>query len=182
MSVRPITLNPDGSCEAYFDEEQHQGTLPAAQITWGVNMDQTPNHKTLAMPCPDGCGATSWHPAGGGAAPTEVQELFVDKATREGCACGEIAAGRTDAAPKAHIRLLVARMDGPERWKLGPVDTTVFTIVHRVSDGFVLGLDPDGPLDADLATLESDDALMFRTLMRTESAYVVDGAVRSAPA
>lgn len=194
MSIRPVTVNADGSVEVYYDEGHHGGTLPPAQITWSAQPpSDEPSHKTLATPCPDGCGATSWHPVGGGAAADLVQQLFVDKTTREGCACGELDA-RTDAAPKAHVRLNVARMDGPERWKLGPVseplppgeeppppEPPTFLVVYRDSDGFVLGLDPDGPVDDDLGTAEIDEDL-FRELMRTERAYLINGELRDAPA
>ena len=39
MSVRPVTMNPDGSLDVVHDEETHAGTIPAAEVTWVTKMD-----------------------------------------------------------------------------------------------------------------------------------------------
>jgi hypothetical protein len=122
MSVRPVTFNPDGSIEVVFDESSHTGTIPADAVKWTQNMDGTDNHNFIVLECPDGCGSTSTHPVGGGAAPPEVQEMFVRKIDSEGCPCGEVlpptsrAAGSPDAM--AHTKELVEAMDGPGRWQV----------------------------------------------------------------
>jgi hypothetical protein len=119
MSVRPVTLNADGSIDVVFDEGGHSGTIPAAEVQWAPNpLDDSHNHNFIVLNCPDGCGATSTHPVGGGAAPAEVQQMFVEKTAREGCACGNVEASTT-ALPESHVRLNVNRMDGEGRWQLG---------------------------------------------------------------
>jgi hypothetical protein len=115
MSVRPVTFNADGSIEVVFDEQGHSGTIPAAEVVWAADMQGGHNHNFIVLNCPDGCGATSTHPVGGGAAPADVQQMFVQKTEREGCACGNVAAGTT-AVPESHVRLNCSRMDGPGRW------------------------------------------------------------------
>jgi len=115
MSVRPVTFNPDGSIDVVFDELGHSGTIPAAEVQWATNIDGSHNHNFIMLNCPDGCGASSTHPVGGGAAPTDVQQMFVQKTEREGCACGNVDPGTT-ALPESHVRLNVNRMDGPGRW------------------------------------------------------------------
>jgi hypothetical protein len=118
MSVRPVTFNPDGSIDVVFDEQGHSGTVPAAEVQWATNIDGSPNHNFIVLACPDGCGTTSTHPVGGGAAPIEVQRMFVNKTEREGCACGHVEASST-ALPESHVRLNVNRQDGEGRWALG---------------------------------------------------------------
>jgi hypothetical protein len=115
MSVRPVLFNADGSIDVVYDEQGHSGTIPAAEVQWAANMDGSHNHQFIVLACPDGCGATSTHPVGGGAAPAEVQQMFVGKTEREGCACGNVQAA-TNAIPESHVRLNVSRMDGPDRW------------------------------------------------------------------
>ena len=115
MSVRPVLFNADGSIDVVYDELGHSGTIPAAEVQWATNIDGSHNHNFIMLNCPDGCGASSTHPVGGGAAPTDVQQMFVQKTEREGCACGNVDPGTT-ALPESHVRLNVNRMDGPGRW------------------------------------------------------------------
>jgi hypothetical protein len=116
MSVRPVQFQPNGDIDVVFDELGHSGTIPAAEVQWATKIDGSHDHNFLVLNCPDGCGATSTHPVGGGAAPAEVQQMFVEKTQREGCACGNVEADRTDSVPESHVRLQSSRMDGPERW------------------------------------------------------------------
>jgi hypothetical protein len=118
MSVRPVLFHEDGSIDVVYDERGHTGTVPAAEVAWVKRMDGSANHYLLQLACPDGCGGVSIHPVGGGAAASEVQQMFVHKTEREGCACGNVEA-RTDSVPEAHVHLNVSRMDGAERWALG---------------------------------------------------------------
>lgn len=116
MSVRPVRFNADGSIDVVYDEQGHSGTIPAAEVQWAVKMDSSHDHNFIILNCPDGCGASSTHPVGGGAAPTEVQAMFTKKVQTEGCACGHVAATDTDSLGESHVRLNVNRMDGPGRW------------------------------------------------------------------
>ena len=118
MSVRPVAFNADGSIDVVFDETGHTGTLPAADIHWTTKLDGSDDHNYVILNCPDGCGGSSTHPVGGGAAPVEVQQMFVNKCQAEGCPCGQIAASDPDALGESHVHLQVARMDGPDRWQL----------------------------------------------------------------
>jgi hypothetical protein len=118
MSVRPVTFQANGDIDVVFDEGGHSGTIPAAEVVWATNIDGSRNHNFIVLACPDGCGATSTHPVGGGAAPFDVQQMFVKKTEREGCACGQVVASST-ALPESHVRLNVNRQDGEGRWALG---------------------------------------------------------------
>jgi hypothetical protein len=118
MSVRPVTFNADGSIEVLHDEAGHGGTIPAAEVAWTQNMDGSHNHNFIVLVCPS-CGSSSTHPVGGGAAPAEVQQMFVNKVTSEGCACGQVVVTDADALGESHVRLQVNRMDGPGRYALG---------------------------------------------------------------
>jgi len=116
VSVRPVAFNAaDGSIEVVFDELGHSGTIPAAEIRWAKKTDGSDDHNGIVLECPDGCGASSVHPVGGGAAPAAVQQMFVHKTERDGCACGNVAAS-SNAIPEAHVHLNCARMDGEARW------------------------------------------------------------------
>jgi len=119
MSVRPTKFNADGSVEVVFDELGHSGTIPAAEVKWSKKMDQTDDHNFIVLNCPDGCGASSTWPVGGGADATMGQQMFVNKTKIDGCACGVCNPGDTSALPESHVRLNVNRLDGPGRWALG---------------------------------------------------------------
>jgi hypothetical protein len=115
MSVRPVTFQPNGDIDVVYDELGHSGTILAAEVAWATNMDGSHNHNFIVLVCPDGCGATSTWPVGGGADAPMGQQMFVKKTQAEGCACGNVAAA-TNAIPESHVHLNVARMDGEERW------------------------------------------------------------------
>jgi hypothetical protein len=117
VSIRPVVFHADGSVEVVFDELGHSGTIAAAAIAWAPNVDGTPDHKFVVLDCPDGCGARSTHPVGGGAAAVDVQQLFVHKTESSGCGCGNVEAGNATLAD-AHVHLNVARMDGEARYQL----------------------------------------------------------------
>jgi hypothetical protein len=121
MSVRPVTFLPNGDIEVVFDELGHSGTIAAADVNWTQNIDGSTSHNFIVLNCPDGCGATSTHPVGGGAAPADVQQMFVKKTEAEGCACGTVAPG-SNAIPESHVHLNVARMDGDARWVETPTE------------------------------------------------------------
>jgi len=179
MSVRPVTFNADGSIDVVYDEGGHSGTIPAADVVWLAGLDGNPNHSFLILRCPDGCGSSSTHPVGGGAAPAEVQQLFVQKTEREGCACGTVAASTT-AAPEAHVRLNCNRMDGPGRWQLDtPTQRqtrenapNMFQVVYRRADRLIVGLEPSGGVGPDNSVQPIQDMAEYDVLMRTEPAYL----------
>lgn len=118
MSVRPVAFNADGSIEVVNDEMGHSGTIPAAEIKWTTGIDGSDNHLFIVLNCPDGCGASSTHPVGGGADAPNVQQMFVNKTDSEGCCCGQILSADPTALGESHVHLNVARQDGPERWQL----------------------------------------------------------------
>ncbi|HYW86788.1 MAG TPA: hypothetical protein VFB50_03410 [Chloroflexota bacterium] len=180
MSVRPVTFNPDGSIEVVFDELSHNGTIPAAEVLWSADPLSGDNHNYIVLNCPDGCGASSTHPVGGGAAPLEVQQMFVNKTERAGCACGQTAAGDTSAMPESHVRLNVNRMDGPGRWQLEtPAQReqrenapNIFQVVYRKSDRLIVGLEPKGGVGPDNSVGVIHDMAEYDVLMRTNPAYL----------
>jgi hypothetical protein len=119
MSIRPVVFNADGSIDVVFDEGGHSGTIPAAEVLWSKNIAGEDDHNFIVLQCPDGCGATSTHPVGGGAAPLEVQQMFVLKEHQEmtaGVQGRAAPAGLNDAAQIVKERVIA--MDGLERWVL----------------------------------------------------------------
>lgn len=119
MSVRPILFHESGDIDCVFDEGGHSGTIPAAEVKWSQGIDGSHSHSFIVLACPDGCGATSTHPVGGGADAPNVQHMFVHKTELAGCACGDVEPGLTNSVPESHVHLNVARMDGAGRWSLG---------------------------------------------------------------
>jgi hypothetical protein len=190
VSVRPVVFRLDGSIDVVFDELGHSGTIPAAEIVWATDPTASQNHKFILLHCPDGCGATSTHPVGGGAAPAEVQQMFVHKTEREGCVCGNVAPSTT-SVPESHVRLNCSRMDGPERWQASvapqaepraeaaPPQTP---IVYRHSDRLVIGEHPRGGVGPDhgVAVIVTAE---YEILLRTDPAYLsTDGRhIQSTP-
>jgi hypothetical protein len=168
---------PNGDIEVVFDEQGHSGMIVAADIHWTQGLDQTENHSFIILNCPDGCGATSTHPVGGGAAAPDVQQMFVEKTERDGCACGAVHPGTT-GVPEAHARLNCSRMDGPERWQasdtpqveaqVGPPQTP---IVYRLSDRLVVGEHPRGGVGPDyrVQVIAIEE---YEKLLRTDPAYI----------
>lgn len=100
------------------DDAGHTGTLDPSTITYVTNIDGSHNHSFLSVTCPV-CQAVSTHPVGGGAQPVQVQQMFVNKVTVDGCPCEQVLSEDPDALGTSHVRLLVNRMDGPGRWQLG---------------------------------------------------------------
>jgi hypothetical protein len=185
VTLRPVLVHEDGSIDAVYDETGHSGTVAAAQVVWTSDTSGTGNHAYIVLPCPDGCGAVAIHPVGGGAAPLNVQQMFVEKTTREGCACGQVAAGRTDGVPESHARLNCNRMDGPGRWQLDvalgrstyslpdlSAQPLNFQVVYQDSDGLIVGLEPAGGVGPDLAVAVFHEVAEYEVLVRTDPAYV----------
>jgi len=121
MSIRPVSFNADGSMEVVFDETGHTGTIAAADIKHSLNPDGTENHDFIVLNCPDGCGASSTHPVGGGAAPPMVQEMFVRHASANGCPCAdEMPPDLPTELIGGHIKEHCEAMDGEGRWQVQP--------------------------------------------------------------
>jgi hypothetical protein len=180
MSIRPVTFNADGSIDVVYDEMGHSGTIPAAEIVWAVNIEGSHNHNFIVLNCPDGCGASSTWPVGGGADAAMGQQMFVEKTQREGCACGQTAAGDTSGTPASHVRLNVNRMDGIGRWQLdAPAQVEarenapdMFQVVYRDSDSLIVGLEPSGGVGPPNSVAVIHDIAEYDVLMRTNPAYL----------
>jgi hypothetical protein len=115
MSVRPVTFNSDGSIDVVYDEGGHSGTIPAAEVTWDKDLDGADDHDYIVLQCPDGCGATSTWPVGGGADALMGQQMFVLKEFSEP-PLGRATWTLADAAEV--VKQGVIAMDGEERWVL----------------------------------------------------------------
>jgi hypothetical protein len=118
MSIRPINFLPNGDLEVVYDELGHGGTIPAAEVRWTTDTTGADSHNFIVLVCPDGCGAVSTHPVGGGADAAGVQEMFVRKVNLEGCACPVVDVIDPPETAIAHVKELVTAMDGAERWAL----------------------------------------------------------------
>jgi hypothetical protein len=184
MTVHPVSFNADGSIDVVYDEMGHSGTIPPEQIVWTIFLggpsDGAENHNYIRLECPDGCGATSTWPVGGGADATMGQQMFVEKTARDGCACGQTAPGDTSATPTSHVRLLVNRMDGIGRWQLDtPAQVSarenapdMFQVVYRKADNLIVGLEPSGGVGPDNSVGVIHDMAEYEVLMRTDPAWL----------
>jgi hypothetical protein len=163
-----------------YDEAGHSGTIPAAEVVWTVNIDGSHNHNFIVLSCPDGCGATSTWPVGGGADAVTGQQMFVQKTQRDGCACGRTAAADSTATPESHVRLNVNRMDGLGRWQLEtPAQRqgreqapNMFQVVYRTADRLIVGLEPSSGVGPGNVVAVIHDIAEYDVLMRTDPAYL----------
>ena len=181
MSVRPINFLPNGDIETVYDELGHSGTIPAAEVRWTTGIDGSESHLYIVLNCPDGCGASSTHPVGGGADAPNVQQMFVHKTELAGCACGQTAANDNTGTPASHVRLNVNRMDGINRWQLDTPAARVgaqeaapnmFQVVYRDADRLIVGLEPSGGVGPPNAVAVIHDMAEYDVLMRTDPAYL----------
>jgi len=180
MSIRPINFLPNGDVEVIYDEAGHSGTIPAAEVRWTTDMTGGENHNYIVLQCPDGCGASSTHPVGGGADAPNVQQMFVHKTELEGCACGQTSAGDNTGTPMSHVRLNVNRMDGLGRWALdAPAQVeaqenapNMFQVVYRDADRLIVGLEPSGGVGPPNAVAVIHDMTQYDVLMATDPAYL----------
>jgi len=125
VSVRPITFHTDGSLDVVYDELGHSGTIPGTDVLYGKNMDGTDNYAFLVLNCPDGCGASSTWPVGGGADAEMGQQLFVRKLIPpdpQACPCGALAAGKPTLLTISHLKSHADKMDGTGRWVVNTGD------------------------------------------------------------
>jgi hypothetical protein len=181
MSIRPVAFNADGSISVVYDELGHSGTIPPEQIVWISDLiSGNDNHNFIALDCPDGCGARSTWPVGGGADAVNGQQMFVEKTARDGCACGQTTPGDTSGTPASHVRLNCNRMDGPGRWQLdSPAQLSarenapnMFQVVYRKADNLIVGLEPSGGVGPDNSVGVIHDMAEYDVLMRTNPAYL----------
>lgn len=180
MSVRPVTFQPNGDIDVIYEEEGHSGTIPAAEVQWAAGIDGSHNHNYIILNCPDGCGASSTWPVGGGADATMGQQMFVNKTQREGCACGVTEPDDQSGAPASHVRLNVNRMDGIGRWQLdtpAQVETRenapdMFQVVYRNTDNLIVGLEPSSGVGQGNNVAVIHDIAEYDVLMRTDPAYL----------
>jgi hypothetical protein len=118
MSVRPVAFQPNGDIDVVYDELGHEGRVLAAEVRWGISLGGGEDHNYIVLVCPDGCGAASTWPVGGGADAARGQEMFVRKVNLEGCACPTVGEPDPPTAAVAHVKELVTAMDGADRWQL----------------------------------------------------------------
>jgi len=187
MSVRPINFLPNGDIEVVNDELGHSGTILAADIDWSKEpVNNTESHNFIILNCPDQCGSVSTWPVGG-SDPSTAQPMFVKKTTRDGCACGDIVSGDSEALCESHVRLNVNRMGGPGHWQLDSTTTldtefktgsgeTMFQVVYLdPGNGLIVGMNPAGGAVGSahkVAVLHDMDE--YEILCKTDPAYLSD--------
>lgn len=99
----------------------HSGDLDPSTVAFATKPDGSTDFRVLVIACPvAGCGSVSYHPIGGGAAPRQVQEMFVRHLIAKGiaCPCGLLSAGRPIVQVIAHMKQHAEDMDGPGRWQV----------------------------------------------------------------
>jgi hypothetical protein len=122
MSVR-ITDSTDPLVWQYFHDDApdalsgpHGGIIDSSLVVyWDDPITGGPDYNSIHVPCPyPGCGSASWHPAGGGADPVAVQELFVRLSIRDRGMSPQVAIG--------DVRARCERMDGVGRWQVNEAE------------------------------------------------------------
>jgi hypothetical protein len=118
MSVK-VTSFDDPAAWPYVHDDfpggSHGGTLDPATVTYGQNIDGTPNENVVVVPCPfENCGSVSYWPPGGGADALLGQSLHVMVAMQPGL--GRSAKTAEQAA--AEVKQRVIDTDGEQRWVL----------------------------------------------------------------
>jgi hypothetical protein len=118
MSVKITSFDDPVAWEYQHDDfpgGSHGGTLDPATVTYGVNIDGTPNENVVVVPCPfENCGSVSYWPPGGGADALLGQSLHVMVAMQPGLA--REAKSAEQAA--AEVKQRVIDTDGEQRWVL----------------------------------------------------------------
>jgi hypothetical protein len=122
MSIR-ITDTSNPLVWQYVHDDAHEvhggphgGDIdPATVVHWTDPVTGLVDYDTVHVPCPySGCGSASWHPAGGGADPVGVQELFVRLSIRDRGMSPQVAIG--------DVRARCERMDGVGRWQVNEAE------------------------------------------------------------
>jgi hypothetical protein len=118
MSVKVTSFDDPAAWEYVHDDfpgGSHAGTLDPATVTYGENVDGTPNEMVVVVPCPfENCGSVSYWPPGGGADALLGQSLHVMVAMQPGL--GRSAKSAEQAA--AEVKQRVIDTDGEARWIL----------------------------------------------------------------
>jgi hypothetical protein len=131
MSVVPMSFdNGSGQWEYIHGDAPdggHGGTLDPATVTYGTNIDGSPNQDLVIVPCPyEGCGSVSFWPPGGGADAVMGQSLHVMMAMMPTLARD---APLTLEEAAAQVKARVVATDGEERWALD--DAALQTLATR---------------------------------------------------
>jgi hypothetical protein len=118
MSVKVTSFADPAAWDYEHDDAPgggHGGTLDPATVTYGVNVDGTPNENVVVVPCPfEGCGSVSYWPPGGGADALLGQSLHVMLAMQPGLG----REGKTAEQAAAEVKARVIATDGEARWVL----------------------------------------------------------------
>jgi hypothetical protein len=118
MSVKVTSFDDPTAWEYVHDDgrpEPHGGTLDPTTVTYGTNIDGTPNEMIVVVPCPfENCGSVSYWPPGGGADALLGQSLHVMVAMQPGL--GRSTKTAEEAA--AEVKQRVIDTDGESRWIL----------------------------------------------------------------
>lgn len=118
MSIRPVKFTSGGAVEVFHDERGHGGVVQLRNVQFGRKPDQTDDFRFIELPCPvEGCGSLSVHPAGGGADPERVQELFVRALHRH-----PRHTSRSLEEARLAVKAMAEEMDGPGRFRLETVE------------------------------------------------------------
>lgn len=125
MSVYIVDFKPGvpGGWTAVHDDAvggSHSSPISATDVTFGLQADGSPDYRSAVITCPV-CGATSYHPIGGGAAARSVQEMFIRMVIRLGCPCGAFTAGKSAVLTILHLKGHVAAIEGIQRWQVASI-------------------------------------------------------------
>src|SRR4030095_16098069 len=101
-------------------DKGHEGEVAEANITF--TGEGATEHQTAKIICPAiDCGNVAIHPVGGGAAPSNVQEMFIRLYKSRGCPCGVLGNDKAIGLTKSHTKMHAEQQDFAGRWKLDSV-------------------------------------------------------------
>lgn len=141
MSIHPLSY-ANGIYEIWHDEKDHGGQISAEQVNFATDAaDGSEIYKIIGLYCPDD-GDSSWHPIGGGAAPEEVQQMFAQVISTQGCPCGLIQGPIPLRFAQAHVKKHADAMDGRGRYRDNSLPTGPFEIVVNINTRAIVGIGP----------------------------------------
>jgi len=77
MSIIPISFDSGTQTYTMHDQDNnHIFDVLLSDLPYGKNIDGSPNFDMIEVACRD-CPNISWHPVGGGAAPFDIQIMFL---------------------------------------------------------------------------------------------------------
>jgi hypothetical protein len=174
MSIIPIAFNNETKIYTMLHDD-HEFEVALSELAYNLNPDSTTNWTTVTVPCPLD-DSVSWHPAGGGAAPIQVQEMFSQVIGLNGCPCGTLST-LTRGVALSHAKLHCAQMDGAGRWQVPENSGQIEEILFDAATHYVVGLGPFTEEPPPVYSAVGVDEILVAAVLANVYTKFEDGAV-----